>query len=189
MFIKFASRLVFWVFVVCTVMSSLVAAEQEPLTSDLLSACGQAAVGAEAPWLSGWTLDEHVFNIAKPFDDESVQRVALVFWASWCQPCLSGLHRLGLVKDELDKAGVVVVLVNVGEQVNEVADFVEGQAVPFQIVLDPYGNCRETFLRRPDGRELLPLTVLIDRNSVVLQIIGAEREDYEDLLLEREPGE
>ena len=159
------------------------AAEEAPVSEQMVR-CGQAAVGEEAPWLSGWTPDERVFNIGKPFADPQVQRLALVFWASWCQPCRAGLAQLAAAADRLEAARVDVALVNVGEDNATVAAFLAEYPLPFDVVLDPYRNSMDTYLLRPDGRTALPLTVVLNRDRTVRRVIGAEGHDYVDLIVE-----
>jgi thiol-disulfide isomerase/thioredoxin len=164
----------------------LAAADAAMPASEQLPRCGDAEVGAEAPWLAGWTLDEEIFNLTKPFADEGVQRLALVFWATWCQPCREGLMRLAEAAERLEAAGVAVALVNVGEEAPTVASFLQRTPLPFPVVLDPYRNCLDTYLTRPGGLTVLPLTVVLDRERRVVRIIGAEGDDYVELLLDHE---
>ncbi len=170
---------------VCALLAAPTAAGAgEALVSEQLARCGEAAVGEEAPWLAGWTLDEQVFNIAKPFAGDDVERLVLVFWATWCQPCRRGLVELAANADRLDAAGAHVALVNVGEDNATVAGFLDKTPLPFEVVLDPYRNSVDTYLLRPDGRTALPLTVVLDRDRTVRRVIGAEGHDYVDLILE-----
>lgn len=56
----------------------------------LLAASGAAVVGEKAPWLAGWKLEESLFSIDKRFADPTVERLVLVFWATFFQPCRVG---------------------------------------------------------------------------------------------------
>jgi thiol-disulfide isomerase/thioredoxin len=151
--------------------------------TQLLPECGQARIGEQAPWLAGWTLDEKVFNIRKPFESGESSRLALVFWATWCKPCVKGLNRLAESATALEEAGIAVVLVNVGERKEKVLEFL-GEAEPsFLVVLDPYQVSCDSYLRRTSGQWALPFTALINANGVVESLLGAEGDDYIDAII------
>jgi thiol-disulfide isomerase/thioredoxin len=154
--------------------------------SELLDSCGQARVGEAAPWLAGWTLDEQVFNIRKPFENENTRRLALVFWATWCKPCRKGIEWLEEASDSLMATGVTVVLVNEGEPLKKVTGYWKRREPSFMVVLDPYSLACERYLSRAGGGCPLPFTALIDRDGYVERLIGAEGDDYIDLLLAQE---
>jgi len=158
----------------------------ESTTTELLPACGKARVGEQAPWFSGWTLEDQIFNIRKPFTDGDNRRLALVFWATWCSPCRQGLERLSEAAESLDKAGIAVALVNVGESKKEVLKFFKGSEPDFPVVLDPYQNCTASYLLRPDGRLSLPLTALISKDGMIDLLMGAEGNDYIERILAEE---
>lgn len=141
--------------------------------TESLQSSGEAIVGEDAPWLSGWTLAEEVFNNQKVFKDESVNRVALVFWASWCAPCKKGIIELNNHCDELKELGIKVVLVNSAESEEAVRKFFGENGSPFTVVLDPYSKNRDTYMPSP-----LPKTVLIGRDGIVEAIFGKEDSDY-----------
>jgi thiol-disulfide isomerase/thioredoxin len=154
--------------------------------TQVLPACGQARIGEQAPWLSGWTLDEKVFNIRKPFESGENSRLALVFWATWCKPCVKGLERLTESAAALEEAGIAVVLVNVGERKEKVLEFFMESEPPFLVVLDPYQVSCDSYLRRPSGEWALPFTALINPDGVVERLLGAEGDDYIERMLEME---
>lgn len=160
------------------------AAESSAKPSEQLPASGAAVVGEKAPWLAGWTLEESVFNIDKPFADPTVERLVLVFWATYCQPCRVGMQRLQDAAADLTAAGVRVALINVGESAALVSAYFGEHRPSFDVVLDPYLNSEEAYLLRPDGRKVLPLTVVLDRSRAVVRMIGAEGDDYVRLLVD-----
>ena len=146
--------------------------------SEIFQTSGQAVVGAAAPWFSGWTVDEQVFNLKKAWADPTTERVALVFWATWCAPCREGMKRLCAAKAKLDAAGVKIVLVNVGEPAEKVRKFLKRNPMKFPVVVDPYGRAKKPFLGNGDGLGALPRTVVIGRDGKVIRIIGEEGPDY-----------
>ena len=148
--------------------------------TESLARSGKAVVGEKAPWLSGWTLKNEVFNIRKPFDDPAVKRLSIVFFATWCKPCREGFEKkLVPAASRLEKAGVFVVVVDVAEKEEKVRTWVRKRKLPFPVVLDPYGNSRKTYLRNGEQAESkIPLTVLIGRDGNIEAIFRAEGRDY-----------
>ncbi|MCP4143902.1 MAG: redoxin domain-containing protein [bacterium] len=142
-------------------------------TTESLQSSGETAVGEAAPWLSGWTLADEVFNTQKVFKDESINRVALVFWASWCAPCKKGIKELNKHSAEFNEHGIKVVLVNSAESEEVVREYCGENGPLFTVVLDPYSKNRETYMPSP-----LPKTVLIGRDGKVEAIFGKEDTDY-----------
>jgi thiol-disulfide isomerase/thioredoxin len=141
--------------------------------TESLQTSGQTVVGEAAPWLSGWTLVDDVFNTQKVFNDESINRVALVFWASWCAPCKKGIKELNKHSAEFNEHGIKVVLVNSAESEEAVREYCGENGQLFTVVLDPYSKNRETYMPSP-----LPKTVLIGRDGKVEAIFGKEDTDY-----------
>jgi thiol-disulfide isomerase/thioredoxin len=64
--------------------------------------------GTEVPELAGEFLSGGEFTLA----DLEGSRVALLFWGSWCEPCLEALDELAAVADELTKIMFVTVLID-----------------------------------------------------------------------------
>jgi thiol-disulfide isomerase/thioredoxin len=159
-------RLLLFLVLISSVTSLSAATESFPTS-------GQTVVGEDAPWLSGWTLSDEVFNTKKVFADESINRVALVFWASWCAPCKKGIIELNEHALELIDKGIKVVLVNSAEPEETVREFFYKKDRPFTVVLDPYSKNRETYMPSP-----LPKTILIGRDGKVEAIFGKEDTDY-----------
>ena len=146
--------------------------------SQLMQKSGEAVVGQPAPWLSGWTLDDQVFNLKKAFEDPAVTRVAFVFWATWCAPCKEGMKRLCSAKARLEAAGLSVVLINVEEQADAVKNYLRKTPLTFPVVLDPYGRAKTPYLDDGNGSLSLPRTVIVGRDGKVIRIIGSEGDDY-----------
>lgn len=155
----------------------LLLVQQASASTESLSFSGSAIVGEPAPWLSGWTLEDKVFNINKPFEDESVDRLVLVFWATWCKPCRKGIAQLTANQPELEEAGIRIVLINLGEKEDKVREYLEDNPQPYTVVLDPFEKSVDTYLDI-HGTATLPKTVLIRPDGVVEAIFGSEDEDY-----------
>jgi thiol-disulfide isomerase/thioredoxin len=150
--------------------------------TESLPRSGEAEVSEAAPWLSGWTIDEQVWNLKRALADSLTTRVALVFFATWCPPCREGIARLTARAGELRAAGVGVVLVDFKEDAQKVRRFV-GSSPAFPVVLDRFGSAEKAYLRSGDGPVKLPRTIVIGRDGVVRAIFGTEGGDYVDRVL------
>jgi peroxiredoxin len=151
--------------------------------SEILNKSGKAEVGKPAPWFSGWTLNDKVFNLKKAFRDPATQRVALVFWATWCKPCKVGMAKLKKNKARLHKAGVRVMLMNFKEEKDAVSRFILKHPKNFPVMLDPYGRTEKSYLVSGKAKLCLPRTVIVGRNGKVLRIIGEEGNDYVEQII------
>ena len=58
-----------------------------------------------------------------------------------------------------------------------------GEASPFPVVLDRYGNCKKSYLRVAGETVMLPQTVIVGRNGRTQMIIGKEGADYVDRII------
>lgn len=74
----------------------------------------------------------------KPGDLQDYQgRVILVnFWASWCKPCVEEIPSLHRLRDRIEDPGFEVVTVNVGEERDRIAHFLERVPVELPLLLD-----------------------------------------------------
>ncbi len=163
---------------------TVAAATATPDTTEVLPSYGTLAVGAEAPWIAGWTVEDAVWNIDQA---AGAERTVLVFWATWCAPCREGLERLAAESSRLESGGVRVVLINLDTRQAVVTKFLAEQPLPFTCVLDPFQlNTRGFFGLPTAGADTLalPRTVILDADRRVLAILGSEGADYVDLLLQ-----
>lgn len=154
----------------------------DTLKTEFLQSAGAALVGEEAPWIAGWTLDGDVWNLRLAFSDTTTDRVAIVFFASWCAPCRHGLDVLRARSADLSANRVQVVLVNLQEDADKVRSFV-GERPRFPVVLDRYGATQQTYLRTVAGSVALPQTVVVRRDGRIQAILGREGADYVDRII------
>jgi alkyl hydroperoxide reductase subunit AhpC len=114
-----------------------------------------------------------------------IKRVALVYFATWCLPCREGVLRLKEQKGELQKNGVLVVLVNVGEQdMGVVQKWVRQFGTEqWPLISDQFGRLTEGFgLVKPEEKITLPRTIVLSEKLKPLQLIGAEGSDWSEIL-------
>jgi len=144
---------------------------------------------SEIPWFAlvakdgentynGILSKDQIKSIAK---QRNSKRVVFAFYATWCLPCREGLARLASNAVELEKSGVLVVLINVGEddyvKTNKwVSEYMKNW---WLIGFDKFNNIPENFgLSKHDSDMPLPKTLLLDNNLRPLLLIGNEGDDF-----------
>jgi peroxiredoxin len=119
-----------------------------------------------------------------------IKRVALVYFATWCMPCAKGAAELRKAKDELKRRGVLAVFVNVGEKDTEsVRKWLKEYGDPeFPLIMDarlqlagPLG------LLEPDGKIVMPKTLVLNSRLKPLFLLGAEGDDFPEILWRYNP--
>ena len=147
-----------------------------------------ATLSDSLPWFAVREISEnslpftrsHLAKIAR-----KSERTALVYFATWCIPCRAGVKRLVENYDELQKNKVSVVLVNIGERDEElVKSWVKKtDASKFTVVSDPFKRLTEGFGLVKEGEEIsLPRTIVLDKKTKPLFMLGEEGEDWPQVL-------
>jgi len=152
-------------------------------TSELMKKSGEAEVGKDAPWFAGWTLGNSVLNSKILFKDAKTQKVAYVFFATYCVACRYGLDLLRQHKARLDAAGVTVVLIDYMEEPGEVKPYLDKMGLSgFIVALDKFGqNGRKFGIEKKTKNDVsvaLPRTFVVGKDGKLAKIIGAEGSDY-----------
>jgi len=147
----------------------------------------------ELPWFAMVTKDDYgTYNgvlskdklkaIAK---QKNSKRVVLAFYATWCIPCREGLAKISNNAAELEKSGVLVVLVNVGEDdYDRTSKWVSMYMKDWWLLgFDKFNNIPENFgLSKHNSEMPLPKTLLLDNNLRPLVLIGKEGDDFPQIL-------
>jgi thiol-disulfide isomerase/thioredoxin len=69
-------------------------------------------------------------------DHQGGQVVLINFWASWCKPCVEEIPSLHRLRDRIEDPGFEIVTVNVGEERDRIAKFLERVPVELPLLLD-----------------------------------------------------
>jgi len=116
------------------------------------------------------------------------KRIVLSFFQTTCKNCMEEFKLLSKKTKELEKNGVQVYLIDVGESIHKMGDKVSkmvkefaGSSFPFYF--DPDGILLEDFgLTNADGAKL-PMTIILDIDLRVLGILSAvSKDDYPQIL-------
>ncbi len=155
---------------------------------------GPVTAGGRAPWLAGFDLAHpgRVINLTSILEKNDRDHTLIVFWATWCPPCLDGLERLRKAEGRLRAARIGVVLVAVADDPEKAKQVLGKRNIRFPALSDGNGvNARRYgILPRdqtgPDGlrNRSLPWSFLVDGSGEVEAIYGAEGRDWIDRILE-----
>jgi len=116
------------------------------------------------------------------------KRVVFSFYATWCIPCKEGISKLSSNSADLEKNGVLVVLINAGE-----ADYAKSNKWVSTYIkdewllgFDKFNNMPENFglSKKGDSQMPLPKTLLLDQDLKPLLLIGDEGDDFPHILKE-----
>ena len=91
--------------------------------------------------------------------------VLVNFWATWCQPCRSEVPHLVAAYNRYRQEGLEIVAVNLQEDEDTVARFVQEFGMQFPVVIDRGGEVADKY--RVVG---VPTSYFIDRSGVVRSI-------------------
>lgn len=86
--------------------------------------------------------------------------VLLNFWGSWCPPCRDEFPSLERLQEAVDDDRFTVLAVTVADTPAAVERFLDGRAVPFDILIDTTRRTAEAY--RAAG---VPVTYLLDRQG------------------------
>jgi len=181
------------IFIACIALLANLSFAQSKL-SERLELPKQLQGGGELPWFALVTKDgENTYNGVLSRDQlkaiaqqRNSRRVVFVFYATWCVPCREGIARISGNAAELEKSGVLIVLINVGE-----ADYAKSSKFVSTYVkdewlfgFDKYNNIPEKLglSKRGDKQMPLPKTLLLDQDLKPLLLIGNEGDDFPQIL-------
>ncbi len=105
-------------------------------------------------------------------------KVAYVdFWASWCPPCARSFRFMNELYAELHQQGVEVVAVNLDEEPQAAADFLQKHPAKFTVASDPEGKCPALY-----DVKAMPTAYLIDRHGNIRHVhLGFKDSDREEI--------
>jgi peroxiredoxin len=106
--------------------------------------------------------------------------VILSFWGSRCTPCREQLAALNRTLATYRSAGLQVYGINVDDDQTRALAYAHGESVTFPLLLDP-----EKSVSRSYQVDNLPMTLLIDRNGVVRNVIRDYNAKSEELFLQQ----
>ncbi|MDD5129250.1 MAG: TlpA disulfide reductase family protein [Candidatus Omnitrophica bacterium] len=101
----------------------------------------------------------------------------LFFWTTWCPYCRSELKVLNKMHPQMEKEGVDVFAVNVGEAGYKVERFLKNYVLDIRVLLDRNGQAAENY-----GIRGVPTYVFINKAGQVVSTGHSLPDTYMDIL-------
>jgi peroxiredoxin len=101
----------------------------------------------------------------------------LFFWTTWCPYCRTELKDLNKMRPQMEKEGVVVFAVNVGEPVYKVTNFLKNYALSIRVLLDKEAQAAENY-----GIRGVPTYIFINKNGQVISTEHRLPDNYMEIL-------
>lgn len=127
-------------------------------------------VGTRAPDFTATNLQGETVSLS----DLEGEVVLLNIWATWCPPCREEMPSMQRLYEELGPEGLHIVAVSIdaqqgtvdpsGRPGGDVADFVRGMGLTFDIWRNPSGSIQQTY--RTTG---VPESFVIDRSGYIVK--------------------
>jgi thiol-disulfide isomerase/thioredoxin len=127
-------------------------------------------VECEAPTFSLPGLDQEYVSLRdfcgqklrKPWINKTKHVVVLSFFATWCEPCKAEIPHLTKLQEEFKGQPLKFFLIDVGEEREEVMNFVNSEDIEIPILLDRYKKTAERF-----DALTLPRLYVLDKNGII----------------------
>ena len=120
-----------------------------------------------APEFSLMDLDEQVHTLA----DYRGKPVIVNFWATWCPPCREEMPSMEKAWQRIEREGIDMIGINVGEDFDTVFGFTAEMDVSFPLLLDQDGEVTGKW-----PIQGLPTTYILNpRGEMVYRIIGGQQ--------------
>jgi peroxiredoxin len=87
-------------------------------------------------------VDGEEVNLEKYRDGK---KTIVFFWATWCPHCRAALEELNKNKDTIEKKGIKIAPVDVGEKEEVVNKYLEKNDIKFSVFLDEESEVAETY--------------------------------------------
>lgn len=132
---------------------------QQYLAEDTISDIDKnnSIIGQTRPEFAMMDIDGNIRNI-KDWDG---QVVLLNFWATWCPPCRAEMPSMQRAWEQLEKEGILMLGINVGEDEDTIFQFTANYPVEFPLLMDqdsrvinqwPVRGLPTTFVVSPEGK-------------------------------------
>ena len=134
------------------------------------SQAAMPAVGSVAP---GFTLQANNGKNIK-LGELRGQVVMINFWATWCGPCRQEMPHLNRIHERYQKAGFILLGVNLDEQPEAAHAMVRKLAIGFPVLFDSGKRVSRLY-----DVSAMPSTILIDRDGRVRHVHRGYRAGHE----------
>ena len=106
--------------------------------------------------------------------------VIVNFWAAWCGPCQQELPRLNDLYQRYQRAGLVMLGVNLDDDLARAQAMARSMSLSFPMLFDASKSIAQLYQLND-----IPMTVFIDREGVVRHVHDTFRVDEEAVYLQQ----
>ncbi len=118
--------------------------------------------GNDAPSFSLAAIDG---NIVKLSDFKGERPVLVVFWATWCGPCVQEVPFLRDLRSEHPSDDLTILAISSEPKMEDIARFAKKKKMTYQVLHDPKKETAKAYQARA-----IPRTILINRNGIVVKV-------------------
>lgn len=101
----------------------------------------------------------------------------LFFWATWCPHCRRQLGELSEQAAQIEKKGVKIILIDIGENAKQVSAYLQKQNISFDVILDENQSLAEEY-----GLVGLPTFFFVNKSGKIKAVEYSFPENYEEIL-------
>lgn len=106
---------------------------------------------------------------------EFIGQVVLInFWATWCSPCRKELPLLNELHERYNRAGFVLIGINIDQDLDKAREFANSLGIKFPILFDPVNEVSKSY-----GLSAMPTTIIIDRSGKTARVFLGYQPGYE----------
>lgn len=97
-------------------------------------------------------------------DYKGKQNVLLVFWASWCPPCMREIPDLIEIENKYSDKGLKILAVNVtaSDRLGKVKSTIKKKKINYTVLLDQTGDIATTYQVRG-----IPTNIVVDKDGII----------------------
>jgi len=106
------------------------------------------------------------------------QPAIIFFWATWCPHCRTQLKELTSNHQAIEADGIKIILVDVGESIQKVRDYIDANNISFEIFIDESTEIAKLY--KIVG---VPTFFFVSREGLIMDVKNALPDDYQKLLL------
>lgn len=134
------------------------------------------AIGKPAPDFTLPTAGGAKMSFAEFRSDKSA---IVFFWATWCPHCRRELGNLNASKEAIEKKGIRIALVDIGEDEQTVQQYLQKNKIGLTVFLDQDSSVAESY-----NIIGVPTFYFVDKTGIVRDVQHSLPENYEEIFSE-----
>ena len=110
-------------------------------------------------------------------DYRNNQPAIIFYWATWCPHCREELKYLNENSAQFETKGIKIILVDLGDNANQVKAYVKKNGIKFDTFLDEQSSSADDY-----GIVGVPTFFFLDKDGTIQQVEHSLPDDYEKVL-------